>query len=63
MAVDPVQPAIDLNTRFGSPRIQRYRIDERLRLSVEYRVGDQIAAIEIAPADYGDSIRYNHLKC
>jgi hypothetical protein len=52
MSIDTAQPAIDCNARFGSPRIQRYSIDERLRLSVEYRVSGWIAAIEIAPAGY-----------
>ena len=52
MFVVPVQPTIDFTGRFGIPRLQRFRVNERLRLSVEYRPNGRISAIEIAPAEY-----------
>jgi hypothetical protein len=52
MSVSLVQGAIDFIGRFGNPRIQCFKVNERLRLSVEYRIAGGISAIEIAPVGY-----------
>ena len=46
------QPIVDFNARFGKPRIERYKVSDRVRLSVEYRIDGKVSAIEIAPAEY-----------
>lgn len=43
---------IDFGARFGKPRIQRYKVNDRIRLSVEWRVDGKVSAVEIAPTEY-----------
>jgi hypothetical protein len=52
MSVATAQPIVDFNTRFGKPRIERYKVSDQVRLSVEYRGDGKVSAIEIAPAEY-----------
>lgn len=52
MSAAPPQPAIDFSVRFGKPRIRRYKADDRIRLSVEYRADGTVSALEIAPVAY-----------
>lgn len=52
MSLATTPPIVDFHSRFGKPRIQRYKVSDSLRLSVEYRVGGMVSAVEIAPSQY-----------
>jgi hypothetical protein len=52
MSIATAQPTVDFRARFGKPRIQRYKVNDSLRLSLEHRADGQVSAIEIAPAEY-----------
>jgi hypothetical protein len=52
MSIATAQPLVDFNTRFGKPRIERYKVSDRIRLSVEYRADGKVSAVEIAPPEY-----------
>jgi hypothetical protein len=52
MSVATAQPMVDFNARFGKTRTERYKVSDRVRLSVEYQADGKVSAIEVAPAEY-----------